>query len=105
MAEYTGAYRTTKIKQIGRQSGANYHWMRRQTRKSDPIYREIRQAHHQRQSSTTKSFPLNPKTVEMIPHPPKWTLVVDIHIDEKEVAIKRVKEADEEVQIFTDGSE
>ena len=53
-------------------------------------------------------FPLHPKHIEEIKaprHPPEWTPVTDIHIDgKKEDAVKHTEEANEEVQIFTNGS-
>ena len=81
---------------------------------SNPIHREIRQAarlrkrHRSPLHHLAAVFTPHPKQVEEIKalrHSPKWSPLTSIVIDEDtEEAIKRAQEADEEVQIFTDGS-
>ena len=81
---------------------------------SNPIYKEVCSAnrHRKRHKSPLHhlalTFPLHPKDTEEITaprHSPKWNPNVAIVIDgEKEEAVKRANEAQEEVQIFTDGS-
>ena len=80
----------------------------------NPIYKEVRSAarQHKRHKSPlhhlAQLFPIHPKNVEEIRaphHPPEWIPSTDIHIDgRKEDAVKCAEEANEEVQIFTDGS-
>ena len=82
--------------------------------RSNPIHKEIRQAarlrkrHRSPLHHLAATFSTHPKQVEEIKalrHSPKWTPLTNIVIDEDtEEAIKRAQEADEEVQIFTDGS-
>ena len=81
---------------------------------SNPIHQEIRLAARQRKRHKSplhflvKAFGTHPKSTEAIlplRHSPKWSPNVTTFIaGEKEEAIQDAKEADEEVQIFTDGS-
>ena len=80
----------------------------------NPIYKEVQSAacqckrHKSPLHHLAQLFPIHPKNVEEIRaprHPPEWIPAMDIHIDgRKEDAVKRAEEANEEVQIFTDGS-
>ena len=81
---------------------------------SNPIHREIRLAARQRKRHKSplhflvKAFGTHPKTTEEIlplRHSPKWTPNVTTFIaDQKEEAVQDAEKADEETQIFTDGS-
>ena len=81
---------------------------------SNPVHREIRLAARQckRHKSPlhflVKAFGTHPKsTEEILPlrHSPKWTPnVTTLIADKKEKAIRDAERADEETQIFTDGS-
>ena len=82
---------------------------------ANPIHREVRQASrlHKRHRSPLHHLAavfnsVHPKEVEEIKAlrlSPKWTPLTNITIDEDtDDAIKRTQEAEEEVQIFTDGS-
>ena len=80
----------------------------------NPIYKEIQSAaqqckrHRSPLHHLARLFPIHPKNIEEIRaphHPPEWTPATDIHINgRKEDVVKRAEEANEEVQIFTDGS-
>ena len=81
---------------------------------SNPIYKEVRSTNRHRKCHKSPlhhlalTFPLHPKDTEEITapcHSPKWNSNVAIVIDgEKEEAVKRANKAQEEVQIFMDGS-
>jgi len=81
---------------------------------SNPIHREVRLAAHQRKRHKSplhflvKAFGTHPKvTEEILPlrHSPKWEPSVSTLIaDSKEDAIWDARRAEEDIQIFTDGS-
>ena len=82
---------------------------------ANPIHKEIRQASRLRKrhrsplhhlAATFSSVrPKEVKEIKVLRYSPKWKPLTSITIDEDtDNAIKRAQEADEEVQIFTDGS-
>jgi len=81
---------------------------------SNPIHKEIRQAaclckrHRSPLHHFAASFPIHPRATEEIKavrHSLKWDPLTKITVDEdKDNAMKRAREATEEIQIFTDGS-
>ena len=81
---------------------------------SNPIHKEIRQAarlrkrHRSPLHHLAASVPIHPRSTEEIKavrHSPKWVPLTKITVDEdKDDAMKRAREATEEIQIFTDGS-